>query len=84
MQHQRKEAAREWEHELELRRLDNERALVNREIRNNSKAPKLLFFAGTKDQIDNFIHSSERHVRANLWREGNGAISVGAPCLVKL
>ena len=31
-----------------------------------------------KDQIDNFIQRFERYARANLWREENWAISLGA------
>ena len=31
-----------------------------------------------KDQIDNFIQRFEYYARANLWREENWAISLGA------
>ena len=46
--------------------------------RNNSKAPKLPSFVEGNDQIDNFIQRFERYDRANLWREENWAISLGA------
>ena len=63
--------------QLALRQLDNERAPVNPD-RNNSKARKLPSFVEGKDQIDNFIQRFERYARANLWREENWVISLGA------
>ena len=62
---------------MALRQLDNERAPGNPD-RNNCKSPKLPSFLEVNDQIENFIQRFERYARANLWREENWAISLGA------